>query len=201
LTNRTSGWLRYAITVIPMTMLIFAALLSRIATQRPAALRLRRSAVRAGSGVVAIALLTVAIPTTLNVMVDPIVGREDHYWGYEAPRYTIAKEVAGYLDEMHLPNGSVLIDTFLGFPIVLDSDNLRQFVLTSDRDFEQTVADPMSFNVRFILVPVGGGLGGLDAVASRWPGLYSSGSGIAKLVREFGIDGSGFRWRLFELGS
>jgi hypothetical protein len=146
-------------------------------------------------------LLVTAVPSTLQTMVDPVVGREDHYWGYEQPRYVIAREVAHYVDGLGLPDGTVLIDTFLGFPIVLDSAHPRQFVITSDRDFRPVVSDPITFSVRYVLVPVGGGLGGLDAIERQWPSMYDTGAGIGRLVREFGIQDSAFRWRLYQLGA
>lgn len=215
LTDRTSGWLRYAIAVVPLTILLFAAWLSLETSKvgratgaslsAPAVDRdakpsgLAKRSARIAAGAIAVVLLMTAVPSTLRTMVDPIVGREDHYWGYEQPRYVIAGQVAHYVDALGLPDGSVLIDTFLGFPIVLDSARPRQFVITSDRDFQRVVADPVIFSVRYILVPEGGGLGGLDAIEHSWPSMYQDGSGIGHVVREFGIDGSGFRWRLIEV--
>jgi hypothetical protein len=153
------------------------------------------------AAVVVVAMLLTAVPSTLQTMVDPVVGREDHYWGFEQPRYVIARQVADYVDDLQLPDGAVLVDTFLGFPIVLDSARPRQFVITSDRDFKPVVTDPITFSVRYVLVPAGGGLGGLDAIERQWPSMYETGAGIGRLVREFGIEESAFRWRLYELGA
>jgi hypothetical protein len=209
LSNHTNGWLRYEITVIPLTTLLVGAWL---ATLQPASAtsegrprlvalsrRLSLGRSRTVVGLATCVLLLAAVPTTLAVMTDPVVGREDHYGGFEQPRYVVARETADYLDGLDLPEGSVLVDTFLGFPIVLDSARPKQFVVTSDRDFLQSVEDPIGFGRRYVLIPEGSGLAGLDAIERRWPTIYGTGAGLGTLVREFGIDGSSFRWRLYAL--
>jgi hypothetical protein len=211
-TGHTNGWLRYEIAVIPMSTLLVGAWLASFSargeTARPtrgsfAKLWRRKGASSAMFGLLAAVLsaglLLSAFPATLAVMTDPIVGREDHYGGFEQPRYIVARGTADYLDALNLPDGAVLVDTFLGFPIVLDSAKPRQFVVTSDRDFKQSVSDPATFAVKYLLVPESGGLGDLDAIERQWPGIYETGAGIGQLVKEFGIDGASFRWRLYEL--
>jgi hypothetical protein len=49
-------------------------------------------------------------------------------------------------------------------------------------------------------VPRPAGLGSLDAIERRWPGLYDDGAGIGRLVSEFAVPNEAqFEWRLYEL--
>ena len=51
-------------------------------------------------------------------------------------------QVAGTSTPCTSAEGTVLVDDFLGFVIVMSSSNTEQFVITSDRDFQQVLADP-----------------------------------------------------------
>jgi hypothetical protein len=216
LTGKASGWLRYEIEIVPLATFAAAAIAADVApalrgilggaSRRPGPIpalgRAGQLAAILAAIVVAVGALVPGIPSTLRTMTDPVVGREDHYGGFEEGRYVAARHIADDLDARGLPDGSVLIDTFLGFPIVLDSVHQKQFVVTADRDFQQVLADPGSFEVGYILVPAGGGLGTLDAVERKWPGMYSSGGGIATLVEDYsGADTGGFNWRLYRIGT
>ncbi len=63
------------------------------------------------------------------------------------------RAVARYLDSLDLPDGAVLSDVAFSYAIVLTSENPKQFVVTSDLDFDQAVADPVQFRVGYVLVP------------------------------------------------
>lgn len=110
--------------------------------------------------------------------------------------------IAADLDSMNLPRGSVLVDDFSGFAVVLSSRNPQQFVITSDRDFQSAVADPWSVSVKYILVPEPTGVNILNAVNRWYPELYDNGGGIAHLVKAYA--GTGLvdaNWRLYQLDS
>jgi hypothetical protein len=111
--------------------------------------------------------------------------------------YMVDSKIADYLDALHLPDGSVLMDDFLGYPIQILSSDPRQFVISSDRDFLQIVADPAA-NVLYVLVPPAKGLGSLDAINRAYPGAYATGRGVGTLVHTFNdASGDGMNWRLF----
>ena len=80
----------------------------------------------------------------------------------ERHQYRVARDVAGYLDSLELPDGAVVIDVALGFWVVLQSDRPRQFVITPDRDFEAVVADPATFDAKYLLVSPASGVGSLE---------------------------------------
>jgi hypothetical protein len=115
-------------------------------------------------------------------------------------RWTTDRAVAAYIDSLHPGRGSVLVDDFLGFAVVVASGRPDQFVITSDRDFQPILADPAQAGVRYLLVPPDRQLGSLDALNRAHPNLYDNGGGIATLVREFDdVSDVGVNWRLYAL--
>ena len=90
-----------------------------------------------------------------------------------------------YVDSLHLGRGTVLVDDFLAFDIVMSSSNTQQYVITSDRDFQQVLADPAGNGVRYFLVPSVQALGKLDAINRAYPGAYADGGGLGTLVKQF----------------
>lgn len=114
--------------------------------------------------------------------------------------WTTERAVAADLDHMNLASGAVLLDDYLGTAIVVSSNNPKQFVITSDRDFQSILADPSATGVRYILVPKPGVLADADAVNRHYPGFYESGDGFATLVREYPTQGvNGRNWRLYRI--
>jgi hypothetical protein len=98
---------------------------------------------------------------------------------------------------MNLASGSVLVDGAMGFPIILESRNPTQFITTSDRDFQEALLDPVSFKVRFLLVPEDVGYQSLDALNRAYPGIYDTGAGIGRFVQQFSAGGN--NWRLYSV--
>lgn len=109
-------------------------------------------------------------------------------------------DVARNLDAMQLPPGAVLMDDFLGSSIMLNSANPRQFVITSDRDFPEDVANPQGSGCTYILVPQPVGFGNLDALNRAYPNLYRDGAGFAVLVQQY-QGPADLQWRLYQIKS
>ena len=158
-----------------------------------------------------VGLALVAIPAGVNAMFDARLAREeapkiaglvagDRLMPGERRQFVVAGEIARYLDAQDLPRGSVVVDVALGFWIVLQSEDPEQFVITPDRDFERVIADPATFDARYLLISPPYGLGGMAALERAHPGIYETGAGIAELAREFRnpTDGA-VAWRLFEV--
>ena len=78
------------------------------------------------------------------------------------------RELAAWLDGLHLPPASVLADTGTAFAVVAASDNPRQFLITSDDGFAAAVADPPGHHIRYLLRNEHGGV---DTVRNRWADL------------------------------
>jgi hypothetical protein len=159
-------------------------------------------------------LLVVSVPVGTLTMLDernnPQEGGEGFFlrpivhigptFGTVSPlaQYEVGREVAAYVDSLGLRDGQVLIDVSSGFPIVLQSADPRQFVITTDRDFQAALQSPQSFGVRYVLVPEDVGYAHLDALNRAYPGIYSDPAGIGSLVRTFSAGGNS--WRLIDVG-
>jgi hypothetical protein len=116
----------------------------------------------------------------------------------ETSRFPRSVGLAKFFDQLHLPDGSVIADTFTPCVpfMVLASHHPRQFVITNDRDFRPILADPVTFKARYLLVPEPTGMGLLDEINRTYPDLYQRGAGIATEAREF--DGLGCpKFRLY----
>jgi hypothetical protein len=110
----------------------------------------------------------------------------------------VENQIVDFLDSLHPARGSVLIDTFYGFAITTQAANLKMFVVTSDRDFKETVADPVTFHVKYIVVP-DTVHGALDAINVAYPTLYANGAGVATMLREFKNNETFADWRVYEV--
>jgi hypothetical protein len=156
LSGTSFGWLRFHITVIPLTVLLAGHLIA--ARPRPIVLP------------VALAAVLVSIPATLVTLGQPTLAREESEWltadGADRTRglTLVNRQVAADLDAMELPDGAVLTDAAYAFGIVLASDHPKQFVITPDRDFAAAVADPAGHGVRYLLLSA---QGAADAVRLR----------------------------------
>ncbi len=250
-TGRTLGWLRYSIAVIPLDVLLAAAVLgmrpgrlpavvlapasirglagpwrlveamARLVRRRarlvgravPARLAWAVNAHRWATGLVVL-LLVVSVPVGTLTMLDernnPQEGGEGFLlrpivhigpeFGTVSPlgQYEVGREVATYVDSLGLRDGQVLVDVSSGFTVVLQSMRPRQFVITTDRDFQAALSSPQSFGVRYLLVPENVGYAQLDALNRAYPGVYGDPSAIGTLVRTFSAGGNS--WRLIDVG-
>lgn len=208
LTGKTGGWLRYYITVIPFTALAAGWAIGHVWSWWDMPGRAgwigrafvggRRSLAIGVTGAV-LAMLAVSLPSGAGVLFDRTLGRPEGTIN-DIRRWESGRDVAAYIDGMGLDEGSVLLDVFLGFPIVLHTEDPRQFVITPDRDFPAVLQDPDTFGVEYLLVPPPDvELGELDAVNRAFPGVYEDGGGIAELVTEFDSPVENFHWRLYRL--
>lgn len=155
-------------------------------------------------------LLLAALPSALGTMRHPLLAREESdqlrpilsslgdapAGSFVVIQHERTREIARDLDRLDLPPGSVLVDVALANSIVLQSRRPTQFVITTDRDFDVAVADPPGFGLQYMLVSSTEGLGAVDALGRAHPGLYETGLGIGRFVRQYGPDGIG-AWRLF----
>jgi hypothetical protein len=207
------GWLRFQITVIPLSTLLAGTAVTALAeaTRRRPTRRRHRVAGVLGAGVAAAVAL--AVPAQARILTDTTSGlaREESPMlhsaispasaSHEERRslliFKTEREIAAYLDRLDPGEGTVLADTAYAYSVVMSSAHPRQFVITSDLDFPAAVADPAGHGVRYLLVPAPE-LGRADALRARWPTLYEDGAGIATLVRTF--NGAYFGdWRLYRV--
>lgn len=110
------------------------------------------------------------------------------------------RRLANYLDSLHLPRGSILMDTVFGFAVVVASHQPDQFVTPSDRDFVDLLNRPAAYSVRYLLAVPNTGRGRTDALNRRYPTLYDTGADIATLALEIPNDGADQPcWRLYRV--
>ncbi|GAY18237.1 hypothetical protein [Mycobacterium sp. shizuoka-1] len=210
-TGTTFGWFRFYILAIPMVIVIAMCCWAPVRTigrhgEKPA------TAVKAGAALLCASLLV--FPVTATAMLNPDIGNQHLQFGWRSiidpQKYPPAEQwyrrlrtddrlIADYLDNQHLPNGSVLMDTFAGWGIWLYSDDPKQFVVTSDYDFAAALNRPWDNRVRYILVSNPALNDAPDAVNLRWPTLWADGAGFGRLVfAAVGATGQ-IRWRIYEV--
>jgi hypothetical protein len=141
-----------------------------------------------------------------------VAAEEQRYSGYvfrpgahigletEKYRYRTTVQMARAIDDMKLPHGAVLIDNFNPCvpAILLNARHPLEFVIPNDRDFERSLADPVTFHIKYLMVPESGGYGTLDALHRSYPKLYEDGAGIATLAKDLGGPGCP-KFRLYKV--
>jgi hypothetical protein len=91
------------------------------------------------------------------------------------------------------------MDSYLGFPILVNSVHSKEFIITSDYDFTPLMNDPQRFGIKYYMVPEPTSSGLLDAVNRRYPTMWTDGAGIATLAVEFRSTVPGVSsWRLYK---
>jgi hypothetical protein len=167
------------------------------------------------TGIVVFCLfLLTSLPLSLTATLNPAIDGSDasaiqtlftsgpltRLQTYAEERYVEDKYIAAHLDSLKLKTGTVLMDDFNTYPIFLASDNPTQFVITPDLDFTRILADPVAYGVQYFIVPNPAQGGILDALNRAYPGIYTSGAGLGKLVATY-IDPSGYgpNLRLFKV--
>ena len=197
--SMTFGWFRFYLLAIPMVVCIAIACWS--SRPRPTRDKLEKHSTRAAA-VLLTASVVVAIPVT-----TPLIVNEDIAYGQlessfvslldpvghpperepSRRRLISERQLAGWLDAKNLPNGSVLMDTFLAWGVWLSSDHPKQFIITSDYDFSAALNRPWDMGIRYI-VATNPRLNIPDAINRRYPELWSTGAGIARLI--YSADGA-----------
>ncbi|HEX5594512.1 MAG TPA: hypothetical protein VFX61_00590 [Micromonosporaceae bacterium] len=180
LTGTSFGWLRFQITAVPLAVLLAGSVVAMWG--RPGEVtahtgpspgrwwsRARRGSLR---WVAVTAAVAVAVPAAVATLNTPGLAREESEWFTAAGARRTAglarlhARIARELDDMSLPAGAVITDSAYAFAIVLASRRPEQFVITSDRDFQQVLADPSGHRVRYLLLSTNGAA---DAVRAAYP--------------------------------
>jgi hypothetical protein len=114
--------------------------------------------------------------------------------------FSTERQIASYLENLNLPNSSVITDTVYGFGILAASKRPKMFVIPSDPDFTQLLNDPSAFGIKYLLAVPRVGRGTADALNVRYPTLYDTGADVATLALEIPNDGDGQPdWRLYRV--
>ncbi len=211
-TSTTFGWFRFYLLAIPLVVCVAMACWAPIGQIAPTRWRAGSPEAKAGA-VLLCASLLIGIPVTAKSMLNQDIGNQQLQFGLKSLldpennrpedqwyRRMLNNErlLAGYLDNKHLPDGSVLMDTFHGWGIWLASDDPKQFVVTSDYDFRAALNRPWDFGIQYI-VDSNPAHSAANAVNLRYPSFWYDGAGIATMVYSGRGDTGDERWRVFKV--
>lgn len=179
----TAAWIRYYMYVYPIVVAWIPYEISRM--------KFRKT----GTAALILSMLVSSV-VMFGMMNDPKVASDE----YEAFRHNklfeeqqAGKAVASYIND-NLSKDLILTDSFSSFRIIMDSSNPRNFIITSDTDFEANLENPTTGEVSYFLVPNPQAVLSLDQVNQKYPQLYAEGAEWASLVKEF----NGF-WKLYKI--
>jgi hypothetical protein len=117
-----------------------------------------------------------------------------------AATFSTERQIAHYLDDLNLPDSSVITDTVYGFAILAASRHPKAFVVPSDPDFTSLLNAPTESGIRYLLAVPPSGRGRSDALNLRYPTLYDTGADVATLELEIPNDGDNQpTWRLYRV--
>jgi len=176
----SAGWLRFFLDLVPfgfVSVVYTAQLLAR----------------RRGSGsrrlvwASCLLLLCAGDGGTLAAMLP-----STHQLHYEQLQSLSGTDPVNAYIDAH-PQLLVLTDSFLSFPILVRARQPKQFVMTSDLDFQTLLVNPFG-RVDAFMVPRPTTVGKLDAINRHYPGLWQHGAPWAHLVTQFP---GGYNWRLY----
>lgn len=198
--SMTFGWFRFYLLAIPMVVCIALACWPTTRARHTREAPEKRSTHAAAALLATSVLVAVPVTTPLILNEDIAYGQlESSFVSLVDPvshpperepsrrRLISERQLAAWLDAKNLPNGSVLMDTFLAWGVWLSSDHPKQFVITSDYDFSAALNRPWDMGIRYI-VATNPRLNIPDAINRRYPNLWSTGAGIATLV--YAADGT-----------
>ena len=220
--NSLQPWYRYFLATVPLDVLLIGCLVSGSAKRfepiraighrtRASGHQLLRTAVASTFAVIAVA--PSLITSEKGIFAKSIQSSESEELGALLLAHPTLKErqfrqhyghiesIDAYIGRMHLPNASIVADTFgeCTPQIVTTVPNPKVFVITNDRDFKRVLADPLAFHAHFLLDPSPTGVDALDAINVAYPTLYRTGAGFAHLVHAFPSDGVCADYRLFRV--
>jgi hypothetical protein len=200
----TNAWARYVIAVVPLGTMLLGTLIPNVG-------RRGGRAVGVTAFAVAISLIGVAISYQV-IRHDRLDSRYESRELATLPspvgRYPTdglapltmpwGKQIARDLDRRGIGRGQVLTDEANSFPVVVNAAHQTDFVIPSDRDFSQVLADPGRFGVRYLLVP-DPKRSNFDQLNDIYPTLYRDGAGMAHRVDEWRA--GTMRFRLYEMNT
>jgi len=198
--GQSYGWFRFFIYTIPMSFILLAAFMHYFAELRP------RESVNWLSGV-SIFLLLASNVLTGVAMTNPEYGREEHLltdnllWQTPIPDFdsigTLKEEkaIARYIDTYHRGE-RILFDSSRGFPIVLAVENPKGLIITSDRDYEAILRQPVGFAHYFLIPSPKTPTGVKDSVNQFYPDAWEEGADFLTLEVDFGGNQG---WRLYKV--
>ncbi len=189
-------WDRYFISYIPNGILLLCFVAMKLTQGRPPFMK-------TFIWLLAVIIVLAGNAGTILALQNPALGHPDgevidRAWRGQSMRrisdpYAKDLSVIQYINNH--PKMIVLADTFEDWPIVVRVHNPRQFIITSDYNFNSVLNNPKGLATA-ILVPDPVGVAKLDAVNTQWPTLWAGEVPWAKLIKSFP---GGNRYRLYDV--
>ena len=205
----TFPWFRFYILAVPLAVLLVGSFWPDVRSTKtvmPTALQ------GWGALLLPILLLVPSLPVAFFAMLNPSIGLQENPLisllepnSHPATNYPDLQppdaqfQMAKYIESLHLPEGSVLMDTFTGWQIYLASQHNKVYVITSDYDFIRDLNAPAEFNIKYILVPGPPKSWPTNAVTQRYPTMWATGAGIAAQVLYSPVVGTQPAWKLYRV--
>jgi hypothetical protein len=227
LDNSIQNFLRYFILAFPLGVLLVGALVATVqghesagvdassrARTRPRQHRARLRILGVLAGVMLV--LVVMIPTTVttaSAMFNPNTGRlETEQLGFvlrahpsradidEKDNYGWILAMGDWFTNRHLPDGDVVVDNFPECipPLLTTINQPKLFVIPNDRDYQRTLADPITFHAHYILEADPAAFPN-TSINIEFPSLWRTGTEFTKMVHTFPSRAACPEFRLFHV--
>ncbi|MGG4396205.1 hypothetical protein ABEX25_18040 [Paenibacillus thiaminolyticus] len=181
------GWFRYFMYVFPITVAWIPFELSKV----------KKSLWNSGIAVASLVLSAVVLTWAwFNPDIAPDENKMLHAQEH-ANLQEVDREVARYLDS-ELRQDKILMDSYSAFYIILNSEKPSRYIITSDFNFRDALADPQGQGVDYILSPMPNISSALSADNRLYPDFYEKGAEWCELHKEFGDENGGL-WRLYKV--
>lgn len=138
------------------------------------------------------------VPVMQNARLAPDEYSAIHYRDSDILEASLlARSIAQRLDAdlLSRPDAPMIMtDSFNAYEIMVNSRYPKQFVNSTDLDFETILRDPPRHDVDYVLIPKPEDFGTFNAINREYPNLYDRGSDWAVLDRTYPGD-----WKLFRI--
>ncbi len=98
---------------------------------------------------------------------------------------THSTQVSDYINT-NLRDKRILMDSYLTYYAIMNVINVDNLVISSTPEFAQAVADPVGYNIDYVIVPEVGNYGNMDALNIAYPNLYWNGEEWSEEVTSIG---------------
>jgi hypothetical protein len=172
------GWLRFYSYIFPIALAWLPYELSKLEFKKPSFKPLG-----AGLGLAAIACTALV---TGVVMANPQLAPEENTtYRQKNVNFEQQLQIAEYINANY-PNDKLLLDNFMNYETVLNLDNTERIITTCSYEFQEAVASPALYGIKYLLAIKNEGVGNLDAINMAYPDLYEYGASWCTLIKDFG---------------
>ncbi|BBI30706.1 glycosyltransferase family protein [Cohnella abietis] len=179
----TAAWIRYYMYAFPIVVIWIPYEISQMKFRK------------IGSTLLIMGLLVSTL--VMGVMMNNPKIASDEYEAFRHNKLFIEQEAGTaatkYINE-NLSDQMILTDSFSSFRIIMGSKHPKNYVITSDHDFKDSLEKPTEHKIDYILLPNPQAVLSLDAVNQKYPNLYDQGAEWATLYKEF----NGY-WKLYKV--